>query len=354
MDVTEIEKRVDRAIASAIPVDADLGGLTVQDMGQVMEFAKLMAVSGAAVPIHLRGNPGACLAICTKAVRFRFDPFALAEHSYSMWKSVKIGNTWTDVETIAYDSFVLHAIIEAHGQVTGQLKPTYQGEGDDLTCTCTGVINGETLTITSPRLGDIKARIGRNDKGTIKGSPLWDSKPRQQIWYDVRRDWCRAFQPHILLGWYDKDELMEHGARDVTPQPPPDKIEGLAKRLKEAKASQTDRGFNAEHVAREAAQRNSIIEGEVDSGDAEPKGETNYDQRSGDESVADSGGQGQSGDRANDNRDQGRSGGAVGDDPEDGGKPARQKRAEPDQSEIFPPDRDKQTTTAKPKPKGKR
>ena len=49
-----------------------------------------MSVSGAAVPVHLRGNPGACLAICTKALRFNFDPFSLAEHSFSMKKYVDV------------------------------------------------------------------------------------------------------------------------------------------------------------------------------------------------------------------------------------------------------------------------
>jgi len=294
------------------------------------------------VPIHLRGNPGACLAICTKAVRFRFDPFALAEHSYSMWKSIKVGNAWTDVETIAYDSFVIHAIIEAHGKVTGQLKPTYQGEGDDLTCTCTGVLNGEKMSVTSPRLGDIKTRIGRNDQGKLKGSPLWDAKPRQQIWYDVRRDWCRAFQPHILLGWYDKDELMEHGARmnDVTP--PQEKITGLAQRLKDAKAQHADRGFDADHVEREASTRSTITD--------DINQEEDQDGRSNEPDTI--------------GRKSGATGGEVpdrdtgGGDQDDGnaeavrGEPAGKEvevAPEPDQKDIFPPDRKPQARKSPPK-----
>ena len=43
MDIAEIEKRVDRAIAAPITVNAEVGGIALENMGQVMEFAKLMA-----------------------------------------------------------------------------------------------------------------------------------------------------------------------------------------------------------------------------------------------------------------------------------------------------------------------
>ena len=62
INTTDIEKRLDHAIAAPITVDAKLGGLMLQNMGEVMEFAKPMAVSGAAVPSWLRNNPGGCLA----------------------------------------------------------------------------------------------------------------------------------------------------------------------------------------------------------------------------------------------------------------------------------------------------
>lgn len=244
-DIARIEERLDKVVAGSTAISMDLGGVKFATLVELMEFAKLMAVSESAVPSHLRGKPGTCLAICTKALRFGFDPFSLAEHSYTMVKSTKVDGSWQDVETIAYDSFVIHAIIEAHGNVTGRLIPTYEGEGDDRRCSCTGVVNGETLTVTSARLGDIKARIGRNDKGKLKGSPLWDTKPDQQLWYDTRRDWCRAHQPHILLGWYDKDELQEHGpdrARELNPRP------SVGDRLK----NKGQRGFNAAHVENHA------------------------------------------------------------------------------------------------------
>jgi hypothetical protein len=120
-DLTRIEDKIDKAVAAATEIQMGFGGVKFQTMIEIMEFAKLMAISGAAVPYHLRANPGACLAICTKALRFGFDPYALAEHSFIMKKNQKNdAGQWEAVETIAYDSFVIHAIIEAHAPLTGR------------------------------------------------------------------------------------------------------------------------------------------------------------------------------------------------------------------------------------------
>lgn len=181
MDIAKLEDKIDKAAAGATAIDMSLGGIQFKSMIELMEFAKLMAVSGCAVPPHLRGNPGACLAVCTKALRFGFDPFSLAEHSYSMVKSQKVDGSWVDVETIAYDSFVIRAIIQAHAKITGPLQYVYEGEGDERKCTVTATPSDSSKpnALTSPTLGKIKANIGTNDKGKLKGSPLWTTKPDQ-------------------------------------------------------------------------------------------------------------------------------------------------------------------------------
>lgn len=246
-DVSRIEERIDRTELSTTSIDMKLGGVQFSTMIEVMEFAKLMAVSGLAVPLHMRGNPGACLAVCTKALRFGFDPFALAEHSYTMEKNVKDeANQWHKIETIAYDSFVIHAIIEAHAPLMGRLRITYEGEGDNRTCTVTGIPRGEKepLTHTGPTLGQLKAARGRNEKGQIKGSPLWDTKPDQQLAYDTRRDFCRKFFPEVLMGWIDRDEMDENvraeTAQDVTTGPK------LSERL--PGKGKNRRGFHADNT----------------------------------------------------------------------------------------------------------
>ena len=49
-----------------------------------MTFAKLMALSHVAIPKHLRGNPGACLAVTIQAIEWRLSPYAVANKSYSV------------------------------------------------------------------------------------------------------------------------------------------------------------------------------------------------------------------------------------------------------------------------------
>lgn len=245
ISVERLEEKIDKVAAGATEIDMSLGGIQFRSMIELMEFSKLMACSGLAVPPHLRGNPGACLAVCTKALRFGFDPFSLAEHSYSMTKSQKVDGSWVEVETIAYDSFVIRAIIQAHAKITGPLEYSYDGEGDERKCTVTATPRdgSKPKALTSPTLGKIKASIGTNDKGKLKGSPLWTTKPDQQLGYDTGRDYCRLYHPEILMGWYDKDELEEYQARhtvEATPVKP-----DVGTRLKGSKG----RGFSQEGVA---------------------------------------------------------------------------------------------------------
>lgn len=256
MDVTRIEDKLDKAVAGATVIDMAVGGIKFQSMMELFEFAKLMAISDLAVPYHLRGNPGACLAVCTKALRNGFDPFSLAEHSFSMKKSTKTPDgRWEDVETIAYDSYVIRAIINAHAPIDGTIAYTFEGQGDDRVCIATAkrIDDGQIIVHRSARLGDKIAAMKRNDKGEIKGSPLWlGPKSDVQLAYDTGRDLCRMHFPEILMGWYDKDEFDEQTSRavqakDVTPKP------SLKDRLK----GNTGRGFDAGHVANEAEKMTS-------------------------------------------------------------------------------------------------
>lgn len=254
-DLERLESKIDRVAAGATEVSMGFGGVQFKTMMELMEFAKLMAVSGAAVPVHLRGNPGACLAICTKAMRFGFDPFALAEHSFEMMKDVEVtieqptGGRVTKKEkvgTIAYDSYVIRAIIEAHAPIVGRLEYNFDGEGDARTCTVSAVLREtkKTVSHTSPTLGKRLKDIGVSDRGYIKGSPLWATKPDQQLGYDTARDLCRLNFPEVLMGWYDKDEFEEYAkaasATDITPGT------GLKERLKGG--GDGTRGFSHAHV----------------------------------------------------------------------------------------------------------
>lgn len=260
MDIQKIEERIDKAAAGAVPISMEVGGVAFSTMSEVMEFAKMMAIAGNAVPTHLRGSPGTCLAICIQALEWRMSPFAVANKSYEVTNK---GTT-----RIAYESQLTHAVIEARAPLKGRLRYEIIGEGDERRCKVWGTFKGETdphVYISEP-LGKLREARGRNEYGTIKGSPLWDTKPEVQLFYSASRDWCRLYAPDVLLGIYSEDEMEDAGferVKDVTPPKP-----SFAQRMLE-KRQKNSSGFDADRVATDADaakpdQGNGpVIEGEV-------------------------------------------------------------------------------------------
>jgi hypothetical protein len=350
MDVEKIAERVDKTVTAALVVDDQVGGIAFTNMSEMMEFAKLMSTSGAAVPKYMRANPGACLAICTRALRWKMDPFFVAEKSYMVNNKGE--------ERVAFESQLIHAVIEARAPIKSRLRHEIVGAGDERRCKVWATFRGEDRPheYISETLGKIVSDIGRNDFGKLKGSPLWETKPELQLFYSASRDWARQFAPDVLAGVYTIDELPDAEPVDVSPQA--QAVSGLSQRLKDRKAalatSEKDvrRGFDADHVAREAAATqggSSIIEGEANPGDAAKAETTNGEKETGaagghDDGLRnDSGSADSVGDVQADDTGTGQGGGGAAneaDRPAAGG-------AEPEQSEIFPGDR-------KPKPDKKR
>ena len=121
VDVSEIERRVDRAITATIPVTRSLGGIDPKDYGQVMEFAKTMATCRAGIPQWLRASPGDCLMICSRAMRWGMDPYFVAEKSYLMQ------NNRTGETRVGYESQLIHAVVESSCPAQGQTASSIRG-----------------------------------------------------------------------------------------------------------------------------------------------------------------------------------------------------------------------------------
>jgi hypothetical protein len=173
-------------------------------MGEAMEFAKLMAVT-TAVPPHLRGKPGDCLAITMQAMRWTMDPFAVASKSYFV------------NDRLAYESQLVNAVIYSHAPLEGRLNIEYEGEGADLVCRVTGKIKDDPNPHTV---------VQEAKTITTKNSPLWKQAPRQQLAYYTTREWARLYAPDVLMGVYTPDEVDADWryqgagrAKDVTPRP---------------------------------------------------------------------------------------------------------------------------------------
>lgn len=201
-DTTEsrIEGKLDKKAAGALTISNSAGGLNFTGMDQVMEFSKLMAIAQGAVPKHLRGNPGACLAVCVQSIGWRMDPFAVANKSYFV------------NDRLAFEAQLVHAVIEQRAPIKGRIKSEYRGDGNDrqVRLWCVSDEDGETIEYLSPKISQI----------TTKNSPLWKADPDQQLHYYSVRAMCRRFFPDVLLGVYTKDEIEDSlgEPKDVTPK----------------------------------------------------------------------------------------------------------------------------------------
>lgn len=178
----------ERVVGKDIGVSSIAGGLTFTNMAEVVDFARLMARSGIAVPKHLRENPGACLAITIQAVEWGMSPFAVANKSYSV------------NDRLAYESQLIQAVLLARAPIVGRLSFEYAGDGPTRTCTCFATLReGMTVRYTTPQFKDIK----------VKNSPLWTADPDQQMSYYAGRSLARRYFADVLLGLYTEDELRD-------------------------------------------------------------------------------------------------------------------------------------------------
>lgn len=201
---------------------AGAGGMMMPEtMADVVRFAEVMCKADLALPKHLRGNGGACMAVTMQALRWEMDPFAVANKTYSV------------NDRLAYEAQLVAAVVLTRSPIVGFPSYTYSGEGVTRRCKVSIVMkSGETLEYETPQFKDIPT----------KNSPLWKGDPDQQLGYYAMRSWARRHQPHVLLGVYTPDEVANFGEpRNVTPEGT-----GLRARL-EARREQPTEGFAATH-----------------------------------------------------------------------------------------------------------
>lgn len=186
---------------NTVSVSAGATGSSIapQNLGEVVRFAEVMSKADIALPKHLRNNAGACMAVAMQALEWQMSPFAVASKSYSV------------NGTIAYEAQLIAAVVNTRSGIKGRLKYEYKGTGNDMTCTVSGILDGEVYEYTSPSIGSI----------TTKNSPLWKSDPQQQLGYFAARSWARRYVPEVLLGVYDREEAQAFqgadNAKNITP-----------------------------------------------------------------------------------------------------------------------------------------
>jgi hypothetical protein len=154
---------------------------------------------------------------------------------------------------LCFEAQLIYALAKPHLQ--GGLKGEYTGEGDTLMLTIKGKLKGdpEIYDHESPMLKDVhpgyttKMVDGKSIR-VCRGSPLWDRKPRMQLWYDTTRDWIRKHCPEAIFGVYAKEEMEESDIEaNVLTMPT------LAERVNKNPRPETGEGFRPEFVRSEIA-----------------------------------------------------------------------------------------------------
>lgn len=174
----------------AIGVVSDIGmQLMPTNFGEVASFAQMMAKSGPMLRPQFRENPGACMAIVMQAMRWGgLDPWQVANKAFFV------------NETLCYEAQLIAAVIIKIAPIKD--RPSYQFEGEGQTRRCIVSVttrSGQAIEQASPRIDQIKT----------KNSPLWTSDPDQQLGYYTIRAMARRHFPDIILGAYDRDEILD-------------------------------------------------------------------------------------------------------------------------------------------------
>ena len=176
-------------------------GVTPQTYAQWIDLAKDLCKATLILPAHLHHNAPVMAALLEIASRFQLSPYMLASKTY-----VQNGR-------LCFESQAFGAILYASGLLLGRLRYEFHGEGEDMTCTVSGRFKDDPETVhpaTTPPLRLIHpGSVNKDGKTFVKGSPLWDKDPEQQLAYFAQRRWIRRYAPDCAAGMYTREEVIE-------------------------------------------------------------------------------------------------------------------------------------------------
>ena len=176
-------------------------GVERQTYAQWVDVAKDVCKAYLMLPSHLHDNPSVVAGLLEIAARFRLSPYMLASKTY-----VQGGR-------LCFKSQAFGALLYASGLLQGRLRYEFKGEGDDMTCTATGRFRDDPdvwHSATTPPLKQLHPGMTQKDGKTyVKGSPLWDKDPEQQMAYFAQRRWTRRYAPDCVAGMYSAMKLRK-------------------------------------------------------------------------------------------------------------------------------------------------
>ena len=196
-----IDEQVRRARES-IPVGDH--GVTPTAYEHQVTIAKDRSKAYLMLPTHLHNNAPVLAGLVGIAARFNLDPLMLASQTYVPPGSNKL----------AFQSQAFGAILYGSGLLRGRLRFNFHGEGEDMTCTVSGTFKDDpdtTCSATTPPLKLLHPGYSKKEgmQHMVKGSPLWDKDPEQQLAYFAQRRWIRRYAPDACMGMYTPEEIQE-------------------------------------------------------------------------------------------------------------------------------------------------
>lgn len=147
-------------------------------------------------PIHLKGKPADCFRVTVQAVKWRMDPFAVAECT-----SLVHGR-------LCYEGKLVAAVLRSMGAIVGRLEHEITGKGQDAAITITGLPKGGKKPCSVSGTVREWRTIGK-DKAGNRIDNAWDKQPETMLVYRGTRQWARLFTPEAILGVYTPDELED-------------------------------------------------------------------------------------------------------------------------------------------------
>lgn len=129
---------------------------------------------------------GNCFLIVNQALRWGFDPFAVAAETYVV--SGKLG----------FQGKLISALVNSRANLKHRLRYTYNdAKGDALEITVTGHFSDED----EPRTITMTVGQGRTT------NDMWVKDPYQKLYYSAVTKWARRHCPEIIMGVFTDDDL---------------------------------------------------------------------------------------------------------------------------------------------------
>lgn len=173
-----------------------LPALMPQNLPEAMDLARMLATARN-IPPSFKASPPDVLSAISLAHRWQMDSWAVMQHL-----SIISGRLMVDGQLAA-------AVINARAGLRQRLSYTYEGTGQDRTCTASGWLDGEDVARTvTIRLKDVKTE-----------NAAWMRQPDQQLAYTGARVWGRRHTPELLLGVVVQGEVFDLKSTDYREMP---------------------------------------------------------------------------------------------------------------------------------------